>query len=279
MTRKSLPRLLGAALTLVALVVALTALAGTGLAQSGAAQANYAPKNTAAPSISGSPVVGQTLTANPGTWSSQTTPTYAYQWQRCDKLGNSCKAISGATSQTYVVQTADVDSTLRVEVTASNGSGSASATSAQTAVVTAQPAPQPAPAPNTPAGAIKTTQGATSIPASSVTLPERLIINGITPGVIRGKHSFVERVHVVDTRGYVVRDALVKITGLPYSWARSTPEVRTDLNGWATVTMVPTRTMPSRPGTSLVMFVRARTEGQSLLAGSSTRRLVQVTVR
>ena len=30
---------------------------------------------------------------------------------------------------------------------------------------------------------------------------------------------------------------------------------------------------------ALVMFVRARVEGQSLLAGSSSRRLVQVTVR
>jgi hypothetical protein len=130
-----------------------------------------------------------------------------------------------------------------------------------------------------PPGAIKTTQGETSIPASSVTLPERMIINGITPGVIHSKNAFTERVHVIDTRGYVVRDALVKVTGLPYSWAHTGAEVRTDMNGWATVTVVPTRNMPARRGTSLVMFVRARAEGQSLLAGSSTRRLVQVTIR
>src|SRR5690242_13382475 len=112
MTRNTLLRLLGAAGTLVALVAALTVLGGTGLAQPTAAQENYAPSNTAAPTIGGNTYVGQTLTANNGTWNSQTTPTFSYQWERCDKLGNSCAAISGATSQTYVVQSADVNSTV-----------------------------------------------------------------------------------------------------------------------------------------------------------------------
>lgn len=269
MTRKALPRLFGAAATVVLLVVALTAIAGTGFAQSSASQANYAPTSSAAPTIGGTPQVGQTLTASPGTWNSQTTPTFTYQWQRCDTAGNNCATIAGATAQTYQVQSADVDHTLRVVVTATNSSGSGSATSAQTAVVS-QPGP---------AGAIKTTQGATSIPASSVNLPERMIIDQVTPGVLHGKHTFVERVHVVDTRGFVVRDALVKLIGLPYSWAAGVPEVRTNIDGWATLTVVPTRAMPARHGTSLVMFVRARAEGQSLLAGASTRRLVQVTIR
>jgi hypothetical protein len=261
-------RLLGAAATVVALVAALTAIAGTGFAQPTAAQAEYAPANSAAPAISGTPQVGQTLTASTGTWNSQTTPTFTYQWQRCDTAGNNCGSISGATSQTYTVQNADVNSTLRVVVKATNSSGSGSATSAQTATV-GQPGP---------AGAIKTTQGLTSIPASSVTLPERLIINGVSPAHINSRAPFTERVHVVDTRGFVVRDALVFITGLPYSWSRSPGEVRTDVDGWANVTVTPTRNFPVRRGTALVMFVRARIEGQSLLAGSSTRRLVQVTV-
>jgi len=269
MTRKRLLRLLGAAGTVVALVAALTAIAGTGLAQTTAAQANYAPTNAAAPTISGTAQVGQTLTANNGTWNSQTNPTFAYQWQRCDTAGNKCGSITGATSQTYAVQNADVNSTLRVVVTATNSSGSGSATSAQTATV-GQPGP---------AGAIKTTKGQTSVPASSVTLPERLIINGVGPAFIHGRQSFVERVHVVDTRGFVVREALVQITGLPYSWAHTSGEVRTDMDGWANVTVTPTRNMPVRFGTALVIFVRARAEGQSLLAGSSTRRLVQVRIR
>jgi hypothetical protein len=269
MIRKRLLRVLGAAGIVAALVAALTAIAGTGLAQTTAAQENYAPSNTAAPAISGAATVGQTLTASAGTWSSQTTPTFAYQWQRCDTAGNNCGAISGATSQTYTVQNADVNSTLRVAVTARNSSGSGSATSAQSGIV-AQPGP---------AGAIKTTKGQTSVPASSVNLPERLIINGVGPAHIAGRQSFVERVHVVDTRGFVVRDALVQITGLPYSWAHTSGEVRTDMDGWANVTVNPTRYMPVRRNTALVMFVRARVEGQSVLAGASTRRLVQVTIR
>jgi len=269
MTRKALPKLLGGAAALVLLVVALTAIAGTGMAQSSAAEANYAPSNTAAPTISGTPQIGQTLTTTNGTWNSSTTATYSYQWERCDTAGNNCAAISGATKQTYTVANDDVNHTLRAVVTGTNSSGSSSATSAQTAIV----------GQSGPAGAIKTAQGQTSIPASSVTLPERMIIDRVSPATIPTRRPFAERVHVVDTRGYVVRDALVKLTGLPYNWTRSNPEVRTDVNGWATITVVPTINMPTRRGTALVMFLRARTEGQSLLVGSSTRRLVQVRVR
>jgi hypothetical protein len=269
MTRKALPRLLGGAAALVLLVIALTAIAGTGMAQSSAAEANYAPNNTAAPTISGSAQVGQTLTANNGTWNSSTTPTFSYQWRRCDTAGNNCTSISNATKQTYTVQSDDTNHTLRVVVTAKNSSGSDSATSAQTGIV----------GQTGPAGAIKTTQGQTSIPASSVSLPERMIIDRVTPATIPSRRPFTERVHVVDTRGFVVRDALVKLTGLPYNWTRSTPEVRTDMNGWATITVVPTINMPTRRRTALVMFLRARTEGQPLLVGASTRRLVQVRIR
>ena len=270
MSRKALPRLLGAAATVVVLVLALTAIAGTGFAAGSAAQANYAPTNSAAPTISGTPQVGQTLTASTGTWNSSTTPTYTYQWQRCDTAGNNCAAISGATAQTYTVTNADVNKTLRVVVTATNSSGSGSATSAQTAVVS-QPGP---------AGAIKTTSGATSIPASSVALPERLIINGIqfTPNVLTSRNPFTLRIHVVDTRGYLVRDALVKATALPYAWAHPRTEIRTGLDGWATIPVAPTRSMPLNRN-ALVFQVRARVEGQNLLAGSSTRRLIQVSIR
>lgn len=271
MTRRALPRLLAAAATVAAIVAALTAVAGTGFAQTTAAQASYAPTNSAPPTISGTPQTGQTLTASQGTWNSDTTPTYAYQWQRCDAQGNACAAITGATAQTYTVQTADEGKTLRVVVTATNPTGSGSATSAQTAVVS-RPGPQ---------GAIKLSNGQTSIPASSVGLPERLIIDGVkfTPSRLTTRSAFVGRFHVSDTRGYVVRDVLVKVTSLPYAWARGSAEVRTDQTGWATVTISPTRNLPLGKRGALVMFLRARVEGQSLLAGSSSRRLVQVTVR
>ena len=269
MTRKMLPRLLAAVATMAALVAALTSIAGTGFAQTSAAQAQYGPSNTAPPTISGTPQVGQVLTANAGTWSGS--PTFTYQWQRCDAQGNACAAIAGATAKTYTVQSADAGTTLRVAVTATDSSGSNSATSAQTAVVSQQG----------PQGAIKLQNGATSIPATSVNLPERLIVDRVkfSPNRLTSRSAFVGRFHVSDTRGFVVRDALVKVTGLPYAWARAGVEVRTDQTGWATMTIVPTQNLPLGRRNALVMFVRARVEGQSLLAGSSTRRLVQILIR
>src|SRR5439155_20197225 len=62
------------------------------------------PTNKAAPSISGTAQEGQTLTETHGEWSNNPT-SYAYQWQQCDGSGGSCQAISGATSQTYVLLT------------------------------------------------------------------------------------------------------------------------------------------------------------------------------
>ena len=95
------------------------------------------PANTALPTISGTGVDGQTLTAANGSWSGSPTITYGYQWRRCDAAGGSCVNIGGATSSTYSLVGADVGSTIRVVVTGTNGGGSASATSAQTGTIAA----------------------------------------------------------------------------------------------------------------------------------------------
>jgi Subtilase family len=93
-----------------------------------------APANTGLPTFSGSAVQGQTLSAQPGSWSNNPTG-FAYQWRRCDASGGGCVDIGSATSASYVLVAADVGSTVRVSVTASNGGGSSSAVSAQSAVV------------------------------------------------------------------------------------------------------------------------------------------------
>jgi len=97
-----------------------------------------APVNTSLSAISGTPEDGRTLTASTGTWTNSPT-SYAYQWRRCDGAGASCASIAGPIGQSYVLVSADVGSTIRVVVTASNSAGSASATSAQTAAVAAVP--------------------------------------------------------------------------------------------------------------------------------------------
>ena len=95
------------------------------------------PSNTSLPTISGTAQVGSTLTADPGSWSGTAPISYAYQWRRCNSAGTGCVDIVPAAAQTYTLSSADVGSTIRVVVTASNSAGSASAVSAPTAVVTA----------------------------------------------------------------------------------------------------------------------------------------------
>jgi RHS repeat-associated protein len=94
-----------------------------------------APANTVLPSISGTLADGQTLTAANGTWTGTPTIAFSYQWQRCNSAGASCSNISGATSATYGLTSADVGSTIRVVVTGTNSAGNAGATSAASAVV------------------------------------------------------------------------------------------------------------------------------------------------
>src|SRR5262249_8558662 len=79
---------------MLALVVAL-GFAGVGIAARSAA-----PQNTAPPTISGTPAVGQTLTANPGSWSGTQPIQFKYQWYLCSAFGFQCAKIVGATGTT-----------------------------------------------------------------------------------------------------------------------------------------------------------------------------------
>jgi hypothetical protein len=86
------------------------------------------PTNDTLPTITGRPGVGETLTADHGTWTPAPTG-YAYQWQRCDADGGNCLDIVGATGQTRVVSAGDGQSTLDVVVTATTAGGSTDAVS------------------------------------------------------------------------------------------------------------------------------------------------------
>jgi hypothetical protein len=97
-----------------------------------------APVNTTRPSISGSAVEGNTLTASNGTWNGSTPITYTYQWVRCDVSGAGCHNISDATSQTYTPTSLDVGTTVRVLVTATNSISSGASISHQSSTIRGQ---------------------------------------------------------------------------------------------------------------------------------------------
>ncbi len=81
------------------------------------------PLNVVAPDVSGINIEGSTLTVSNGTWASDATTTYSYQWMR-DSVD-----ISDATSSTYVLNYLDPGKNISARVYAANGGGVTVATS------------------------------------------------------------------------------------------------------------------------------------------------------
>jgi hypothetical protein len=129
-TRRSLPGRVAAILILVALVALPSAASGS----TADAPGQQAPLLTVLPSVSGTYRENHTLTADAGSWSGPDRD-YDFQWVRCDGIGASCDQIVSATAQEYMLTAADVGSSLRVVVTATNKNGSSVATSDPTPVI------------------------------------------------------------------------------------------------------------------------------------------------
>jgi len=240
----------------------------TNSAATGLVTGTAAPANTARPTVAGTPQVGEELTAGEGRWTGVPTR-FTYQWQRCDSNGANCANVGGATAKTYGARAADVGRTVRVQVTASNANGSASAASDRSQVIRAAGSSGAPPA------------SGDSVDVSSISLPNRLVASrvGFVPRSIRTREVPVTMlVRVADAQGRLVRNALVYVIGLPYGRITTVPEARTEGNGVATLTLTPTSLLPIKPGATLVLFVRVRKPGDSVLAGVSSRRLVQITV-
>ena len=231
------------------------------------------PRNTSIPTIAGSLREGETLTANPGAWEGTQPISFTYQWQRCDANGGNCASIAGATSRTFVVTSADVSRSIRVVVQARSEGGTRNATSAPTGV--AQP--------GGPGGQVRLPDGRISIPIESVSLPAQLVIDQVvfSPNPVRSRRTTITvRVHVVDTRGFVVRGALVFVRSTPLL-TTVPPETATAADGWATLRVrprAPQRALvfPLRSGVNVQFYVQARKAGERLLYGVTATRLVQV---
>jgi hypothetical protein len=118
------------------LVILAISGAGDGIGPA-SGQATAVFTDISSPAITGAAVEGQTLTEVQATWSAPPASRF-YQWQRCNRSGNSCESISKANAQTYQLTAADVGFTIRVGETARDAAGAATpSVSAPTAVVQA----------------------------------------------------------------------------------------------------------------------------------------------
>jgi Ig domain of plant-specific actin-binding protein len=251
-------------------VTATNAAGGTSATSSpSAAITASAPAVTTAPAISGTTKEGSTLTVSTGTWAGATPITYSYIWHRCDANSSNCASINGATAQAYVLTASDVNRYIRVQVTATNSVGSAHTLSNLVGPITS----------GLPAGATRLPNGDISIPAANVPDTDRLLIKSVSfsPRSVRPRGSVTATFKVIDSNtNYVVAGALVYVLPIPYNFARAT-EQATGVDGSVAITLTLTKAAP-RKG-ALIIFVRARTPQGNKLAGSSTRRLVQVLIK
>lgn len=268
---------------LLALLIAgaVTILVVAGLSN---AASTAAPTNQTSPSISGTAQVGKTLSGAQGSWNGTSPIHYAYQWRRCNANGSGCSNIGGADSSTYQLQSSDRGHTVRFHVKATNSDGSASADSNPSNVV--QPASSGGgggggggvinPATGCP------TAGSGVVDASQLVSPAHLVIDGQTasPSVItRSTGSLTLRFHVSACNGRPVQNALVLAEAIPFLQFTIPAEVPTDSTGWGTVTMQQDRAFPASSKQQLLaVFVRARKQGEPLLAGIAARRLVSFPV-
>jgi len=231
-------------------------------------QAGKAPVNTKRPSVLGTMVEGQVVTVDRGTWTSAGPITFTYQWVRCRDV---CTPIPGATGTQYRLTAADIGFKVRVNVTARNSAGSTTVLSTEAATVAAAG----------PAGIVVLPSGERSIPVTSVPQTERLIVDRVvfTPSPLRSRTaSFSVQVRVKDTRGFVVRDALVFVRSTPLVTRAVQPRRPTLADGWAVFQMTPATSFPTERRTTVQFFVKAYRLGDNPLAGVAGYRLVQVRV-
>ncbi len=185
--------------------------------------------------------------------------------------------LADTTSSTDSTPTGSTSSSTASSTTTTSSSTSTSTPATTTTTSTATTTTTPA----GPEGQIRLANGKISIPVTSVTLPARLVIDGVrfTPNVVTSRRAPVSvRVHVSDTRGFWVRGALVFARSTPL--VTSTPaEQVTNQSGYVTLAMFPRATFPLRSGYHVQFFLRTRKDGDSLLSGVSSRRLAQVATR
>ena len=215
--------------------------------------------------ISGSPMLGATQTANPGTWSGTQPITFTYQWRSCNGGGGGCSNIAGATGEDL----RDAELGHRQDAARPRDRSEldrhGAATSVPTAVINVA-APTGCPGGN---GPVNITQ---------LTPPARLLVDRFQVRRTRSRGrrtALTVGFRVTACGGRPVAGALVYVTAVPYNQFAIPPEAQTGGDGIAILRMARAKRFPAANNqTLLVMFVRARKGGEPALAGISTRRLI-----
>lgn len=229
------------------------------------------PANSAPPTISGSALVGSTLTAATGTWVGDQPITYSYKWLRCDGDGNACKG-TGKTAKTYKVVQEDVSHRMRIQIVAKNSRGSGDAFSTPTDVV-----------PSTGSGGIVDLPGGgKSIDAKDVAKEQRLVVDAVLfdPNPVKSRtNPIYVSIRVTETgKGYAVRNATVFIRSTPLLTS-SGDNGLTAVDGWITYKLQPESDFPLKNGYNVQFFVKAYRKGDPSLGGIYGTRLVQVATK
>jgi hypothetical protein len=237
------------------------------------------PASSSAPTISGSALVGSTLTGTTGTWVGDAPITYSYSWLRCDGDGNACSPISGATGAQYVIAKSLAGKTVRLRVIAKNTRGKHDAYSTATSLVVDTGGGGGGGGGGN--GVIGLPNGEKSVDAKDVPKEQRLVVDQVqfSPNPVTSRNvTITVRIKVKDTRGYVVRNATVFI--------RSTPKVTsggdhspTATDGWVQYSIVPTKEFPLKTGYNVQFFVKAYRATDPTLGGIYGSRLVQVATK
>jgi hypothetical protein len=226
------------------------------------------PVNTSIPAVRGNMVLGSLATADPGSWTGRQSISFSYRWLRCNTQGGDCVSIGGATGRNYRLTSTEVNHRMRFNVTARNSVGTLTVISGESPIVT-EPLPS---------GAIKLPSGETSIPVSNVPRDQRLLVSQVafSPDPVTSPSQLITvRVRVKDTRGFVIRDALVFVRSTPRVTSGGDRQVTTT-DGWVTYQLAPNGNFRVRSGYNVQFFVKVYRAGDPALAGVAGYRLVQV---
>jgi hypothetical protein len=221
------------------------------------------PTVTSAPSITGTAMVEENLTASNGLWSGTAPMTVLVRWERCDAQGENCSD-AGVAGDVYTLIGFDIGKTLRAVVTMSNAAGTQTARSQPTAVVTE----------------LLPTEARPWIPATKVLAPHHLVIDGVSfaPKRLTKRARVTATVRVSDDRGFRIEGARVSAVVLPASSLIPTGEVTTDQDGLAKLTFLPGPKLNLRKPGSITLVVAARRPDDRLVSPRTARVRAKLTI-